>query len=111
MTRRVRKGQRARVIGESANEGIIVLVIRPYFYPEKFDGVKWVNFHFPWVVTSLGKPLQYQRTDGTLCPPCQNGVLDDENLEPLEDEDDGLTEDESHDLPAPSEGKLSGLAA
>ena len=92
MSRRNKKGQRARGIGDGPNAGIIVLVMRPYFYPQKFDGCTWVGFRFPWVVTSMGRQLQYSHTDGSPCAPVQSGVLDDENLEPLDDDDFGPEE-------------------
>lgn len=101
MSRRCKKGQRARVIGGGSNHGVIVLVVRSYFSPQVFDGSTWHGYRFPWVVTSLGRPLHFvYLNDGTDAPPTQSGVLEDEDLEPLQDDDDGLTESENSDIPS-----------
>lgn len=111
MSRRCKKGQRARVVGEGANAGIIVLVVRPYFFPQKFDGATWHGYQFPWVVTSLGRPLQFIHLDGTDAPPTRSGVLEDEELEPLDDDDDGLVIAQDKDLPITKSKSPEGLAA
>ncbi|MBG9389336.1 hypothetical protein [Caenimonas aquaedulcis] len=67
---------------------MIVIVKAPYFFPREYDGCQWTGFRKPWIVTSLGRPLQYRHTDGTPCAPTQSGVLDDANLQPLDDSDD-----------------------
>lgn len=111
MSRRNKPGTRARVVGGSVNDGIIVMVVRPYFYPQKFDGSTWTGFRFPWVITSLGRPLEYSYTDGTKAPPTRSGVMDDENLQPLDDDDGNPNEAEDLDLPLPNATPKERLAA
>lgn len=100
MTRRCKPGQRARVISGTANRGKIVLVVRPYRFGEKISDAEWPEALYPWVVTSLGAPLRWHRvgdlsatgTDMTI-------VLCDTDLEPLRDDDDGLTRSTNEDKP------------
>ncbi len=99
MSRRCKVGKRARIIGTGNNAGLIVLVIRPYF-GEEIDGGRWVEKPFPWVVTSLGRPIQpYAAWTKELLPVTMTGVFDDSELEPLDDEDDGLTQSTDKELP------------
>ena len=90
MSRRCRPGQRARIIG-GWNAGKIVLVVRPYF-GEEVDDSTWPMAIFPWVVSSLSTPLRRlclatkQETPAKMVMVC-----DDCDLQPLDDDDDGLT--------------------
>lgn len=106
MSRRCRAGQRARIISEGPNSGAIVLVERPYFYPEKIGNSVWPRVLRAWVITSLGGPLQSFYLDGGECPPARTIVFDDRNLEPLDDDDDGL--DEKEVLERPRQHALAG---
>jgi hypothetical protein len=93
MSRRCKKGQRARIIGKSADVGKIVFVVRPYFYPQKVGDASWPKGLFPWVVTSLGGPLRcVELGSGKECPPTHTIVVDDCDLEPLDDDDDDIRE-------------------
>ena len=90
MTRRCKAGQRARII-DGSNKGKIVLVVRPY-RGEEIDGSTWVGAFFPWVVASVSGTLTgfVFAMSGKLAPPCLVAVVDDTDLEPLDDDDDGL---------------------
>lgn len=99
MSRRCKAGQRARIIGEGANRGRIVVVVRHY-YGEKVSGARWPDAFFPWVVTSLGSPLRRFSVDtGEERPSCMTIVCDDRDLEPLNDDDDGLDSSTEADKP------------
>jgi hypothetical protein len=88
MSRRCKAGQRARIINGS-NKGKVVLVVRRYM-GEVIEGGKWPNALFPWVVTTLGAPLLWASLDGTREGTASTIVVDDRDLEPLKDGDDGL---------------------
>ncbi|MDI1339361.1 hypothetical protein [Polaromonas sp.] len=94
MSRRCQKGMRARYIGEGKNAGVIVVIVGPYFFPQKFDGTVWHDYRFPWAVTSLSRPLEFFYLEGGPAPPTQSGVFEDDELEPLGD-DDGLSEEDN----------------
>jgi hypothetical protein len=101
MSRRCQPGQRARVIGEGWNKGAIVLVVGPHFPGEAWGGDgQWVAGLFPWKTLSLSGPLHIQDAD-TLEPlaPSRYGVFEDEDLEPLMDDDDGLSLSAGKDRP------------
>lgn len=91
MSRRCKVGKRAKYVN-GRNTGRIVLIDRPY-YGELVDDSYWPEaVVFPWVVVSLGGPLQAIRLDtGLPAPLSMNGVCEDQDLEPLDDDDDGLT--------------------
>jgi len=98
MTRRCKPGQRARVI-DGVNRGKIVLVVRHYF-GELIGDAYWPEALYPWVVTSLGSPLRSVKIDtGVEGPPLMTIVVDDCDLEPLLDDDDGLDESTRVDKP------------
>lgn len=90
MSRRCKSGQRARVIAEGSNKGKIVLVLQPY-RGEKVAGSGWVEHVYPWVVAALGAPIAWEK-DGRpeIVGASITAVLDDTELEPLSDDDDGL---------------------
>src|SRR3990167_7008841 len=94
MSRRCKPGQRARIISEGANHGAIVLVVRPYFYPDEVSGSQWPRTQRPWVTTSLGQPLQSYYLDGGKAPAQQTIVSDDRDLEPLDDDEGGVSDEE-----------------
>ena len=101
MNRRCKPGMRARVIGENANRGKIVVVVR-YYFGEVVSGATWPLALYPWVVTSLGGPLQSRNIEtGRLAPPHMTIVLDDSDLEPLRDDDGQDAGDELASLPSP----------
>jgi hypothetical protein len=94
MSRRCKPGMRARIVNDCSNRGKIVLVVRPYFYPEEVEGARWPEEVLrPWVVTSVSGPLRsYYTETNNECPPSLTIVVDDEDLQPLDDDDDGLPE-------------------
>ncbi len=99
MSRRCKAGQRARIIGNSVNSGAIVLVVRRYLGELVADD-RWPEALFPWVVTSLGEPLDWRRIeDPSVQGRAYTIVLDDKYLEPLNDDDDGLTRATDQSLP------------
>jgi hypothetical protein len=94
MSRGCKPGIRARIVNDRSNNGKIVLVVRAYFYPEEVEGAAWPQevLH-PWVVTSLSGPLRsFYIEDNKEAPPSMTIVVDDEDLQPLDDDDDGLPE-------------------
>ena len=102
MNRRCKPGMRARVIGANGNRGKIVVVVR-YYFGEDVGGSVWPQPLYPWVVTSLGGPLQSRYIDtGKPAPPMMTIVLDDSDLEPLRDDDLQGRDDESISTPSPS---------
>ena len=90
MSRRCKVGQRARII-VGPNKGKVVLVVRRYL-GEEIDGGRWPNPLFPWVVTTLGAPLEWKGIGDGKRGTATTIVLDDSQLEPLNDDDDGLTQ-------------------
>lgn len=110
MSRRCKPGQRARVIGESWNKGAIVLVVGPHFPGEEWGGEgRWAAGLFPWKTLSLGGALRIRDADTMEpLPPSMYGVFEDEDLEPLRDDDDGLTRSTGKDRPKgdPARGVL-----
>jgi hypothetical protein len=104
MSRRCKPGIRARIIGECRNAGRIVLVVRPYFYPEEVLGSTWPEeILHPWVVTSLGAPLRcFDVESEEECPPQMTIVVEDADLEPLDANDDGLMLTVDRDTPISS---------
>jgi hypothetical protein len=111
VSRRCKKGQRARIIG-GRNAGKIVLIVRPYFYPQIINDASWPMAIYPWVVTSLSGSLRSVHVNsGKECPPAMTIVADDPELEPLDDEDDLLPEAEDLDVPIANSNPLHGLAA
>jgi hypothetical protein len=100
MSRRCKPGQRARIIGGGWNRGKVVLVVRHYF-GEQISGGTWPEAIFPWVVSSLSVPLRSQFLDtGIEATPSMTIVMDDRDLQPLDDDDDGLKE--STDIERPN---------
>ena len=98
MSRRCRPGQRARIICGGWNHGKIVVVVRHYF-GEDVDGT-WPLPIFPWVVSSLGALLRRRSLETVEEKQAKMMmVCDDCDLEPLDDDDEGL--DESTDLHLP----------
>jgi hypothetical protein len=114
MSRRCKPGQRARIISEGTDRGKIVLVVRPYFYPEEVSDATWPRNIAPWVVTSLGALLHsVSLKTGKEAPPARTMVMDDRDLEPLDDDDDPAV-DEAAKRPTKSgarAGKPKALAA
>lgn len=98
MSRRCKPGQRAKIIGVVGNNGKIVLVVRPYFGEVVGDGT-WPNALYPWVVTSLGSPLHWTGINSGKKGTTMTAVFCDTNLEPLDDDDDGLTRSTEKDKP------------
>lgn len=95
MSRKCKRGQRARIIG-GRNAGKIVLIVRPYFYPQIVNDASWPMAVYPWVVTSLSGPLRSIEVDsGKECPPTMTIVADDPELEPLDDDDGPVAEESS----------------
>jgi len=103
MSRRCKPGQRARIIGGGANRGAIVLVVKPYFYPDKVAGAMWPRQQRPWVITSLGQPLRSVYLDGREAPAHRTIVCDDRELEPLDDDECGVSDEEVLGRPVPVE--------
>lgn len=111
MSRRCKKGQRARFI-QGLNAGKIVLIVRAYRYPELVNDASWPTAIYPWVVTSLGGPLRSVDAETEEeCPPSMTVVADDPDLEPLDDDDDCMPEAENLQLPLKRSKPLEGLAA
>lgn len=107
MSRRCKPGQRARFV-RGRNKGRIVLVVKA-LYTNEFDGSTWPEAIFPWAVTALGAPLRTINL-GTQIenPPTMTMCCCDMDLEPLNDEDDGLTRSARKDLPvAQPEARLA----
>lgn len=101
MTRRCKPGQRARIISRGTDRGAVVVVVRAYL-GEEVSGALWPENGFPWVVTSLGGLLHSRYLDTKLpAPPARTIVLDDSDLEPLRDDDDGVDESEGIDQKTP----------
>lgn len=98
MSRRCKAGQRARIVAAGSNRGKVVLVVRRYL-GEEISGGTWPNPLFPWVVTTLGAPLDWSGIGDGQRGTATTIVLDDSQLEPLNDDDDGLTR--STDLSEP----------
>jgi hypothetical protein len=97
MSRRCKAGQRARILNGN-NKGKVVLVVRRYM-GEIIDGGKWPEALFPWVVTTLGAPLLWWSLDETRQGTASTIVMDDRDLEPLKDDDDGLALDVKQEAP------------
>lgn len=91
MSRRCKPGQRAKVTSEG-NRGRIVLVVGYYFSRMKWgDCDVWHIDFFPWKVLSLGPPLNtWDAITGECLNTDMQCVIDDADLEPLDDDDDGL---------------------
>jgi len=86
MKRRCKPGDRARILS-LADSGKVVLVLRKY-HGEKIKEATWHEGFFPWVVLSLGGPLQCAESrTNTRLPPEMVIVIDDADLEPLHDDD------------------------
>lgn len=97
MTRRCKPGQRARII-RGTNSGKVVVVVQHYL-GELVNGAEWPENVFPWVVTSLGGLLaSVELRTLRPCPPARTIVVDDAELQPLDDDDDGVGECEGVDL-------------
>lgn len=87
MTRRCKPGQRARII-VGYDSGKFVLVVRHY-HGEDVAGATWPEAIFPWVVASLGGPLESVDVEtGVVSLPSMMAVYDDCELEPLPDDDE-----------------------
>lgn len=98
MTRRCKPGQRARCI-KGMNVGRIVLVVRPLLGQE-FNGSSWPEAIYPWIVAALGAPLRTKNLNtGTENLGAMTVVLCDLDLEPLDDDDDGLTRSTEKERP------------
>ncbi|WP_028605525.1 hypothetical protein [Ottowia thiooxydans] len=94
MTRRCKPGQRARIIVGRVDKGKIVLVVRAYRPGEKISDAEWPKAIYPWVVTSLGAPIHWSRIGNPAITGLSSTiVLCDTEIEPLEDDDDGLARD------------------
>lgn len=86
MSRRCKAGRRARFI-KTGNAGRVVMVVRRHM-GETVSGGYWVEMLRPWVVTSLGPPLEWcWKASGKAGIPCMTIVADDSHLEPLDDDD------------------------
>lgn len=97
MSRRCKPGQRARV----KHSGQIVMVVAPYFEGQEWGGSRaWYIEFYPWKTVSLGGPLRIvdskTREFMRMSMYC---VHDDRALEPLDDDDDGLTRTTEKDKP------------
>jgi hypothetical protein len=97
MSRRCKAGQRARII-DGNNKGAVVLVVRRYM-GERVSDATWPEALFPWVVTTLGAPLLWWSMDETRQGTASTIVMDDRDLEPLKDDDDGLQLDAEKTAP------------
>ena len=98
MSRRCKTGQRARFI-KGMNKGRIVLVVKALHINE-FGGSTWPEALFPWVVTALGAPLRTMRLETMKeNAPRMTICCCDLDLEPLNDDDDGLTRSTEKDKP------------
>lgn len=96
MSRRCKPGQRARIVS-GADTGAIVVVVR-YYFGETLGGATWPQALLPWVVTSLGRPLHWVSLDDrTRAGQLMTIVRDDSELEPLPDDDDGLSHSTGED--------------
>lgn len=94
MTRRCKPGQRAKIITGIENKGKIVLVVRPYRFGEKIGDSRWPEALYPWVVTSLGAPIHWRNIENPQTTGFSSTVvLCDTQLQPLDDDDDGLGRD------------------
>lgn len=93
---RCKPGDRAKIIKAVCKENIgsVVVVVRPYLANEKIKGATWDSNGVSWVVASVGGPLisKQNTKDGShlLCADFV-AVLNDVNLVPLDDTDDGLS--------------------
>ena len=71
-----------------------------YYFGEKVANGTWPRPIYPWVVASLSGLLgSTNLTTGIENPPDRMAVYDDCELEPLNDDDDGLDESKDEDLP------------
>lgn len=110
MTRRCRPGQRARIIGKNKNAGKVVLIVR-YYFGDEVSGFTWPEAIFPWVVASLGGPLRnFHIPSGMEAPRKMVIVVDDCDLLPLDEGEDGLNESRNVDLPLALVGIASRIA-
>lgn len=90
MNRRCKPGQRARFV-RGWNQGKVVVVVRAH-HGGLYGDCLWPQPVFPWVVTSLGLPLRIVDLDtGQEKPGVMSMVACDRDLEPLQDDDDGMT--------------------
>jgi hypothetical protein len=91
MSRRCKPGQRARVIKETSAKGCIVLVVAAHHHGQEWGGASdWKPCIFPWKTISLGRPIKIHQGD-EFWKMSMYCVFEDSDLEPLEDDDDGLT--------------------
>lgn len=89
MSRRCRPGMRCRIVAGD-NTGKVVVVVRRYF-GESINAATWPRAVFPWVVTSLcGALRSHYIESGIEAPPAMTIVVDDRDLVPLRDDDEGL---------------------
>lgn len=87
MKRRCKAGQRARIV-DGPNNGVIVMILRPYF-GEHVEEAIWPEILFPWVVVSLGPLLRaWFSVDNIEAPPGRMCVVDDRDLVPLDDDEE-----------------------
>lgn len=98
MSRRCKAGKRARLVS-GPNAGTVVLVVKA-LYTNEHEGITWPFAVFPWVITSLGRPLYVKDlVHNRPLPPRRTIVACDRDLEPLDDDDDGLTTHETTERP------------
>lgn len=91
MSRRCKTGQRARVIKNTSAKGLIVLVVGPYHHGQEWAGASdWTPCIYPWKTISLGRPIRLHKGDD-FWKESMYCVFEDSELEPLDDDDDGLT--------------------
>jgi hypothetical protein len=84
---------RCRIVARD-NLGKVVVVVRRYF-GESINDCTWPLAVFPWVVTSLCGPLRsYYVHSGMEAPPAMTIVVDDRDLVPLRDDDEGFHVDD-----------------
>lgn len=92
MKTRCTPGCRAKIIKaeNTQNIGLIVIVLRKYIEGEEVSGSAWSHDGNAWVVTAIGAPvISWNDKEGFGAN--QTAVMNDLNLVPLTDDEDGLT--------------------
>jgi hypothetical protein len=87
MNLRFKPGQRARIL-DGLNKGVVVRVKRIYA-GETTSGSIWPEGLTPWLVATLGEPLAWRSADCLEQGTASEIVVEDRNLEPLTDEEEG----------------------
>jgi hypothetical protein len=101
MSRRCKTGQRAKIVVECKNKGAIVMIVGPYHHGQDWDGTKnWLPCIFPWKTVCLSGPVRIiEAATGKFLRDSLYCVFEDSDLEPLDDDDDGLTRSTEEDKP------------